>query len=212
MTEENVCFVVAGGEFDVFRGGSGFEQDFDGLGGAATGPVGVDGGFDGELERSAASSVAGIDEGSTGDEEFYSFGPGAPCGYVEGGAVSGDVEVWVAGVKGSDGNAEVEEIADTFGVAVAGEFGEDGSCFGVQVVQDIDGAALDGGLIVPGAGGEEALEWVAPGDDESGGVEGDESALLEEGQDVASASARGYVNCGLASAGFEGGVGSVVEE
>ena len=98
------------------------------------------------------------------------------------GAVSCDIEVGIARVERGDGDAEVKEVADTFGVAVAGEFGEDGSCVGVQVVQDIDGAALDGGLIVPGAGGEEALEWVVPGDDESGGFQQEE--MDREGVDA----------------------------
>jgi hypothetical protein len=214
LTKQGVGFVVAGGEFDVRGGGSGFEQGLDGFGGAAAGPVGVDGGFDGELKGGAALGVAGVDEGSAGDEEFYGFGPGAPCGDVEGGTVFCDVEVGIAGVEGSDGHAEVEEIADTFGVAVAGKFGEEGSGFGVPV-QVGNGDGLEGSLIVPGASGEEASEWVVPGDDESVGfVEGEEeSAPLEEVQDVASASVDGDVDGGFAFAcAFESGVGSLVEE
>ena len=143
MADENVCFVIAGREFDVFSGGSGFEQGLDGFGGAAAGPVGIDGGFDGKLESGTHFAVAGVDGGSAGDEEFYGFGPRAPGGYVKCGAVSCDIEVGIARVERGDGDAEVKEVADTFGVAVAGEFGEDGSCVGVQVVQDIDGAALE---------------------------------------------------------------------
>jgi len=157
LPEQNICFVVAGGDCDVVGGGSGLEQGLDGVGSTAISPVGVDGGFDGELEGGAAFAVAGVDEGSTGDEEFYGFGPGSPGGDVEGGTVFCDVEVGVACVEGSDGHAEVEEIADTFGVAVACKFGEEGSGFGVPV-QVGNGDGLEGGLVVPGAGGEKALQ------------------------------------------------------
>ena len=121
MAEDCVGFVVAGGECDVFGGGSGFEECADGVGGAAVFPVGVDGGFDGELEGGAAFGVENVDGGSAGDEEFYGFGPGSPGGYVEGGAVIGDVEVAVAEVEGVGWDAEVKEVADFFGAMAAVE-------------------------------------------------------------------------------------------
>ena len=107
-------------------------------------------------------------------------------------------------------DSQVEEIADAFSVAVAGELGENGSGFGEEV-HVFDGHVLECGLVVPGAGSDERIVRVF--DVEDGFYEGaSESALHEEVQDVASASARGHVNCGSAFAVFEGGVGSVVEK
>ena len=81
LTEKEICFVVASGEFDAGGGGSGFEESFDGVGSAAVFPVRVDRGFDGELNGGAALAVEGVDWGAAGYEELDGFGPRAPGGY-----------------------------------------------------------------------------------------------------------------------------------
>ena len=123
VIKECVGFGVAGGEGDVGLGGSGFQERFDGFGGAAVLPVGVGGGSDGELECGAVVSVEGVDGGSGFDEELDGGGLGPPGGYVEGGAVAGDFEVWVAWVEGGGADSEREEMTDACGVVVAGELG-----------------------------------------------------------------------------------------
>lgn len=137
MAEECVGFVVACGDFDVFGGGSGFEQGFDGVGGAAVLPVGVDCGFDGEVEGGAAFAVDGVDGCSAGDEEFDDFGTRSPGSYLEGCAVWCDVEVAVAEVESVGWDAQVEEIADAFDVVVAGELGEESSTVGDELGDEV---------------------------------------------------------------------------
>ena len=130
MAEECVGFFVAGGDCDVFGGGSGFEESADGVRGAAGLPVGLDCGFDGEFEGGAAFAVDGVDRCFARDEEFDDFGTRSPGSYVESSAVWGDVEVAVAEVESVGWDAEVEEIADAFDVVVAGELGEESSTVG----------------------------------------------------------------------------------
>ena len=207
LTDENVCFVIAGREFDAFGGGSGFEEGLDGFDGAAAAPVRIDRGFDGKLEGGAVFGVASVDGGSAGDEELYGFGPRSPCGHVEGGAVCGDVEVGIAGVARGDGDAEIEEVADAFGVGVSGELGEESSTLGDEFGDEVGfvcGERADGSGFVLGAGGDEAVD--------SGKVQGDVAAF-EFVEDPTSAAVDGDVDGGGAFArAFEEGICSVIEK
>ena len=127
LAQEPVRLVVAGGKVDTGNGGSGLEECFDGFGCAAVLPVGVGAGFDGEGERAAALAIEGIDGSSAGDEGFDGGRPASPGGYVESGAIAGDVEVTIAAIEGCGADAEVEQGVDAFYVGVAGELGEQGS-------------------------------------------------------------------------------------
>lgn len=189
LTEEFVGFGVAGGELDILGGGSGMEKSFDGFCGAAVLPVRVGCGADGELESGVSLAVECVDGGSACDEEFYGGGVGSPCGYVEGGAVSGDVVVAIPFVEGSGAYTEVEELAGAFGVSVAGELGEESSAF-VDELRNEAGVTCcegaDGFGVVLRAGGDELVEW-----SENDG----DAALFEEIEYIAAAPADSDEDC-----------------
>src|SRR4051812_21524236 len=82
LCEEGIGLWVAGGDADPGLRGSGVKEGFDGFRGAASHPVGVDAGADGEGERSVAAGVCGVDGCAALDEEFYGGVAGSPCGYM----------------------------------------------------------------------------------------------------------------------------------
>lgn len=160
------------------------------------------------MEGGAALAVDGVDGSSAGDEEFDDFGPGSPGGYVEGGAVIGDVEVAVAEVEGVGWDAEVKEVADSFGVGVAGELGEKDSAVGDEFGNEVGfcgDESADGFGFVLRAGGDEWV-WARKQVEE-------DVAVFEFIENVAAAAMNGDVDCGsVLACAFEEGVGTVVEQ
>ena len=88
-------------------------------------PVQVDAGAHGESQRRPSLSIAHIDRRAAVDEEPHGGVLRAPGRHVQRGAVVRDVPVAVRIPEPRrDVHAEVEEVADTTGVAIAGELGQ----------------------------------------------------------------------------------------
>ena len=125
LLEKIIDSVTASGQVD-FRGRCArFQQFANGIGRAPLGPVGINAGFDGELECRSILAIKGVDWRAACDQFLHDFWPRAPCGYMQSRVTLRDPELPVTfSIQGGRTYAQVEQIANTCEVSYAREFGE----------------------------------------------------------------------------------------
>jgi hypothetical protein len=198
--------VVSARDFNAIGSGAGGEQRLDGFRGAAILPIGIHARLYCQRQGGSSSSIERVDGGAAFDEQFHDRRVHPPGGRVQGSAVRGEIPVTVALAKQRRrGHAEVEKAAHAFGVAGAGEFGQERSTIGEQFTNQrglVSREFANGRVVGQGAGGDEPID--------SFEVDGD-AAPGEKAKDIPPAAAGGDGKGRSAGGVSERWIGAVVE-
>jgi hypothetical protein len=161
MPHPCVYFVITGWKLDSFGGCTGFEQNAHGIGATAVGPIGLDAGLHGELERSAALGVNRVHRFAAGDQLFDNLGWGPPHSDVQRRAITSEIVISTTFKMGRVGvHPQVQEIADAREITISREFSEQGFRpvpRAAALVRHSGSQRVDGFCLIARTGGDQRI-------------------------------------------------------